>query len=153
MPDRAWIEAHIPHKGGMCLLDAVLEWDGAHIVCRSSTHRAPDNPLRAEGKLAAVCGIEYAAQAMAVHGALVTARYRGIPAAGYLASVRNVQFHIAELDTVTADLVVRGERIAGDSRSVLSDMFDLVRRGTPPQSRFGLVEKDRYGARYWLFAR
>ena len=128
MPDRAWIEAHIPHKGGMCLLDAVLEWDGAHIVCRSSTHRAPDNPLRAEGKLAAVCGIEYAAQAMAVHGALVTARYRGIPAAGYLASVRNVQFHIAELDTVTADLVVRGERIAGDSRSMLYE-FSLSGAG------------------------
>lgn len=117
--DRDWIEAHIPHKGGMCLLDAVLDWDAIRIVCRSSSHRLPANPLRVADSLAVVCGIEYAAQAMAVHGALIAAPYRAAPAAGYLASVRNVQFHIATLDTVAADLVVRGERIAGDSRSVL----------------------------------
>ncbi|MGA2366137.1 MAG: 3-hydroxylacyl-ACP dehydratase, partial [Steroidobacteraceae bacterium] len=26
-PDRAWIVAHIPHQGRMCLLDQVLSWD------------------------------------------------------------------------------------------------------------------------------
>ncbi len=117
--DRDWIEAHIPHKGGMCLLDAVLEWDDARIVCNSASHRIADNPLRSANGLAVVCGIEYAAQAMAVHGALIATASRGPPVAGYLASVRNVQFHIARLDTVEADLVVRGERLAGDSRSVL----------------------------------
>ena len=55
----------------MCLLDEVLTWDATQIRCRSATHRVPDNPLRAHGRLGAVCGIEYAAQAMAVHGALV----------------------------------------------------------------------------------
>lgn len=118
-PDHDWIEAHIPHKGSMCLLDTVLDWDSTRIVCSSVSHRAPDNPLRAAGSLAAVCGIEYAAQAMAVHGALIAAPYRAAPASGYLASVRNVQFHIAELNSVAADLAVRAERLAGDSRSVL----------------------------------
>ena len=42
----------------------------AHPV-RASSHRAADNPLRAHGRLGAACGIEYAAQAMAVHGALL----------------------------------------------------------------------------------
>ena len=69
--DHQWIEQHIPHKGRMCLLDAVLSWDATRIRCRSTTHRTPDNPLRAHGRLGAACGIEYAAQAMAVHGALV----------------------------------------------------------------------------------
>src|SRR2546430_15076222 len=72
--DRQWIEQHIPHKGRMCLLDEVLSWDAARIRCRSATHRSPDNPLRLHGRLGAACGIEYAAQAMAVHGALVAAR-------------------------------------------------------------------------------
>jgi predicted hotdog family 3-hydroxylacyl-ACP dehydratase len=68
--DRSWIEQNIPHHGRMCLLDEVLEWDAQHIRCRSGTHRQPDHPLRSQGRLGAACGIEYAAQAMAVHGAL-----------------------------------------------------------------------------------
>ena len=68
--NRGWIEAHIPHQGRMCLLDEVLEWEhGAH-PCASSSHRAADHPLRAHGRLGIACGIEIAAQAMAVHGAL-----------------------------------------------------------------------------------
>jgi predicted hotdog family 3-hydroxylacyl-ACP dehydratase len=98
--DRQWIEQHIPHKGRMCLLDEVLSWDATRIRCRSATHRSPDNPLRQHGRLGAACGIEYAAQAMAVHGALVAASaplastvstsVRGSIGAGvgYLASVR-----------------------------------------------------------------
>jgi predicted hotdog family 3-hydroxylacyl-ACP dehydratase len=69
--DRAWIEGHIPHKGRMCLLEDVIGWDAERISCRSGTHRAADHPLRAHGRLGIACGIEYAAQAMAVHGALV----------------------------------------------------------------------------------
>jgi predicted hotdog family 3-hydroxylacyl-ACP dehydratase len=69
--NRAWIEARIPHQGRMCLLDQVIEWNAQHIRCRTATHRAPDNPLRAHDRLGIACGIEYAAQAMALHGALV----------------------------------------------------------------------------------
>ena len=69
--DRAWIASHIPHQGSMCLLDYVEAWDRERIRCRASSHRAADNPLRAYGRLGAACGIEYAAQAMAVHGALL----------------------------------------------------------------------------------
>ena len=71
--DHAWIEQHIPHKGRMCLLDEVLSWDAAHIRCRSASHTSASNPLRLHGRLGAACGIEYAAQAMAVHGALIAA--------------------------------------------------------------------------------
>jgi predicted hotdog family 3-hydroxylacyl-ACP dehydratase len=129
--DRQWIEQHIPHKGRMCLLDEVLSWDAARIRCRSTTHRAPDNPLRAHGRLGAACGIEYAAQAMAVHGALVAAsaplastvssQVRGSigAAVGYLASVRNVALHVARLDDLPEELVAAAERVTGDGRTVL----------------------------------
>ena len=36
-----------------------VEWDAQRIRCRSGTHRAPDHPLRAHGRLGAACGIEY----------------------------------------------------------------------------------------------
>jgi len=129
--DRQWIEQHIPHKGRMCLLDEVLSWDAARIRCRSGTHRAADNPLRSHGRLGAACGIEYAAQAMAVHGALVAAsaplertvsssvRSSIGPAIGYLASVRNVVLGVTRLDDLEADLVAAAERITGDGRTVL----------------------------------
>jgi predicted hotdog family 3-hydroxylacyl-ACP dehydratase len=129
--DHQWIEQHIPHKGRMCLLDEVLSWDAARIRCRSTTHRAADNPLRAYGRLGAACGIEYAAQAMAVHGALVaasaplasrvsTSARSSIGAAiGYIASVRNVTLYVARLDDLEADLIAAAERITGDGRTVL----------------------------------
>jgi predicted hotdog family 3-hydroxylacyl-ACP dehydratase len=129
--DHQWIEQHIPHKGRMCLLDEVLSWDAGRIRCRSVSHRRPDNPLRAYGRLGAACGIEYAAQAMAVHGALIASsaplastlsagvRRSAGPAVGYLASVRNVALHVLRLDDLEADLVAEAQRITGDGRTVL----------------------------------
>ena len=69
--DKAGIAALIPHAGPMCLLDAVLAWDMTTIACVASSHRSAGNPLAADGRLDAVCGVEYASQAMAVHGGLI----------------------------------------------------------------------------------
>ncbi|CAB3800796.1 hypothetical protein LMG28688_05248 [Paraburkholderia caffeinitolerans] len=118
--DRAWIAAHIPHSGAMCLLDSVDAWDDTHIRCTATSHRDAHNPLRSQGRLASVCGIEYAAQAMAVHGALAgmqdsTTR----PRVGFLASVRGVEARVARLDTFDAPLTVEAERLGGDGNNVL----------------------------------
>lgn len=118
LPDHAWIAAHIPHQGSMCLLDAVLRWDASTIVCRADSHRLPDNPLRAQGVLGIASGIEYAAQAMAVHGALL-AGSETAPAAGFLASVRDVQWQLPRLDDLPAGLLVHAQRLSGDGRTVL----------------------------------
>ena len=123
--DRQWIESHIPHQAGMCLLDEVLNWNSTRVQCRSSTHRDPTNPLRSRNHLAAVCGIEYGAQSMAVHGALIASRittsHKNASVAGYLASVRNVSLFTARLDDVKSDLVATAELITGDERTVLYD--------------------------------
>jgi predicted hotdog family 3-hydroxylacyl-ACP dehydratase len=84
------IAALIPHQGGMCLLEDVIEWDESRIVLTTSTHRSADNPLRVDGKLRAVHLTEYGAQAMAVHGALKAAPGRAPP--GMLVSLRAVTF-------------------------------------------------------------
>lgn len=102
--DRSWIAAHIPHQGSMCLLDRVVDWDTQQLHASASSHRLDSNPLRFRNRLGAVCAIEYAAQAMAVHGALLESS-SGIRArAGLLISVRDTQFHRARLDDLDADL-------------------------------------------------
>jgi len=115
--DRAWIAARIPHRGSMCLLDAVESWNDTEIVCRASSHRLANNPLRAERSLGIANGIEYAAQTMAVHGALLASD--AAPAAGFLTSVRDVHWQRARLDDVAGDLTVRAERISGNEVNVL----------------------------------
>lgn len=115
---RAEIAGLIPHAGAMCLLDSVEQWDGDRIRCMSRSHRDADNPMRMEGRLPAVCGIEYAAQAMAVHGGLA-GKTAGRPRAGYLASLRDVVYARDRLDDLEGDLVVEAERVAGDGAQVI----------------------------------
>jgi esterase/lipase superfamily enzyme len=60
----------------------------------------------------------------------------------------------ASIDTVDAtavDTSLIGHSYYGDNRSVLADLFQLIRSGTPPEERFGLKPMQRYGSRYWLF--
>ncbi len=66
------IRSLLPHAGAMCLLESVLAWDMNSISCSSLSHCVPNNPLRAASGVASANGIEYAAQAMALHAALVS---------------------------------------------------------------------------------
>jgi len=106
----------------MCLLDEVMTWNANGVQCRSTTHRDPANPLRSHNRLGAVCAIEYAAQAMAVHGALIASRiktsHKGTGVAGFLASVRNVTLFTTRLDDVKDDLIATAELVTGDERTV-----------------------------------
>jgi predicted hotdog family 3-hydroxylacyl-ACP dehydratase len=115
---RAEIAALIPHAGRMCLLDGVLEWDAARIRCMSRSHRDAANPLCVDGHLPALCGVEYAAQAMAVHGGLAGTT-RGRPRAGYLASLRDVACQRDRLDDLDGDLIVEAEQQAADGTHVI----------------------------------
>ena len=121
LPDHVWIASHIPHQGSMCLLDGVLAWDAQHIVCHASSHRAGDNPLRAEGRLGVSNAVEYAAQAMAVHGVLLAGQSgQGQPlGVGYLASIRSVRLHVDRLDDLPDPLRVEVARLSGDDTLIL----------------------------------
>lgn len=116
--DHAGIAARIPHSGRMCLLDRLLSWSPTEIVCSATSHAAADHPLRvAEGLLAPVA-IEYASQAMALHGTLCAAP-GSAPTPGYLAAVRGVNLRVPRLDTVTGALRISATRMAGDAGQAL----------------------------------
>ena len=95
MVSRQRILELIPHQGAMCLLELALAWSTTDITCMARSHLSPDNPLRRDGRLYPVCGIEYGLQAAALHGGLLDGMKQ--PAC-YLAALRDVNIRIGRLD-------------------------------------------------------
>jgi predicted hotdog family 3-hydroxylacyl-ACP dehydratase len=116
--DRQQIARIIPHSGTMVLLDEVVHWDDRCLLARTASHLRADNPLRDEQGLHIACGIEYAAQAMALHGGLRVMQcgdgQPGRPRGGLLASVREVRFLAQRLDQDPAVLLVEASLVSGD---------------------------------------
>lgn len=117
--DKTWIEAHIPHQGSMCLLDHVISWDERTITCHAISHLQPTNPLRYRNQLNTACGIEYAAQAMAVHGALLGPSDQEKPRAGFLVSIRGASIHHDRLDNIKQALTISVELINSDDHNMM----------------------------------
>jgi predicted hotdog family 3-hydroxylacyl-ACP dehydratase len=131
----------IPHAGDMCLLDAVEEWTLDRIRCVTRTHLAPSHPLRRQGQLAAVHLVEYAAQAMAAHGALRSRHDKSVlqqqgsgpehgpqtqltpppPQPGMLGELRDIRLHATRLDTLTGPLTVAASRRLGRADGLVYD--------------------------------
>ena len=110
--DHADIAARIPHAGRMCLLDRVLYWDAHGIRCSATSHRDKNNPLREAGGLSALAGMEYAAQAAAVHSALLLDE--AVPRSGVLAALKNVTASRLWLHDVAEDIVIEVSLLHGD---------------------------------------
>ena len=134
--DHAGIAARVPHSGSMCLLDRLRSWSTGHIECSAVSHREVANPLRTPEGLLSVNGIEYAAQAMALHASLNASMSASLsaslsapaaapaggasaPVPGFLASVRAVRLLVPRLDEVAGELQVLATRLAGDARQAL----------------------------------
>lgn len=127
--DHAGIAARVPHSGPMCLLDQLLFWGADHIHCSATSHHSPHNPLRQQDGLLAANAIEYAAQAMALHGVL-SAPDDAAPQAGFLASVRGVRLFVSHLDNVPGELHVKAHRLAGDAAQALYNFSLQATDGT-----------------------
>ena len=122
---KSWIAARIPHQGAMCLLDGVVSADATRLLCKSRSHLLRPHVLALHGeRLGAACAVEYASQAMALHGTLAEADLfaSATPSTGgRLVSVRSVQLNRPWLDDApdaggTAELGVFAEQLAGDAR-------------------------------------
>ena len=108
----------VPHAGTMVLLDRVEAWDADAVHCRARSHLDPANPLRHAGRLSACCGLEYALQAAAVHGALLAGG--AAQPAGYVAALRGVALHVPWLDDPAhGELHVHARREHGEAGGML----------------------------------
>lgn len=125
--DAPGIAALIPHKGAMSFLDGVLRVDEAHIVCSARSHTDPGHPLARGGRLHALAGLEYGAQAMALHGALMDAG-DGPSKMGVIASVRALTWTVERLDDIATPLEIEARRITGSGAQVAYTF--AIRAGT-----------------------
>lgn len=107
--DRTAIQALVPHAGAMCLLDGVVEWAPEFIACTSAAPTA-GHPLARAGLVPAIAAAEYAAQATAVHGALL--EQAGRPRAGMLATLMDVQLAAATLPADAGPLAIRADLLS-----------------------------------------
>lgn len=84
----------LPHADSMCLIDQVMSWDNNNLTAQSKSHLSPDNPLSKDGSISSIIGVEYAAQTMAIHAALLYSQNSHLKqkkSGGYLATIRNIK--------------------------------------------------------------
>ena len=75
----------------------------------------------------------------------------GYPRAGESGPGLVVAKGVDTIDATAVDTSLLGHSYYGDNRSILSDMFALVRDGNPPEQRFGLRERAHPAGRYFEF--
>lgn len=110
----------IPHSGRMCLIDSVESWDEETISCISHSHKLETNPLRANNQLSTIHAIEYGAQSMAIHGALLASVRNKPLRPGYLAAVRDVKFgSIQRLDTLELPLEINSKQMLSSGGNLI----------------------------------
>ncbi|VAW90119.1 hypothetical protein MNBD_GAMMA17-1644 [hydrothermal vent metagenome] len=105
---RAELEQMIPHGSQMCLLDEVVEWDQKNIVCKASSHRYTDNPLRADGRLGGMTLVEYGAQAAAIHVALIQQGFKA-PQSAYLGAIKELILSKDFIEEIEGSLSVKAD--------------------------------------------
>ena len=107
--DRDAINALVPHSGRMLLLDSLVEWQGDTLHAISRNHTDPEHPLRLDGRLPASAGIEYAAQAMALHSRL-QASGGDAPGMPVIAAINALHCAVDRLDNLTGPMDIRVRR-------------------------------------------
>jgi predicted hotdog family 3-hydroxylacyl-ACP dehydratase len=102
----------IPHHGAMCLLQSVLTYGDDTITCETRTHTDPTHPLARDGELPMTAGIEYAAQAMALHAALTAPAAPSKPVRPMLTQLQDVRWEPGPLSAHAGELIVSATRAA-----------------------------------------
>ena len=111
----------LPHAGAMVLIDRVGSYSVESILCFSNVVEK-ENPLAVEGEVGIYSGVEYAAQAMALHSTLSSSG--GKAEKGVVAVVSKLE---AYSDVLKGVIEVRAEKIDFTGDSSLYDFTVLSR--------------------------
>jgi predicted hotdog family 3-hydroxylacyl-ACP dehydratase len=116
--DHAGIEARVPHRGTMCLLERMVAWDDGRIECLAGGHRDPAHPLRSASGLMAGRRSSTRRRRRRCTAACSPRRRARARRRGYLASAREVRLGAWRLDDLPRGgddaLRVVAERQAGE---------------------------------------
>jgi predicted hotdog family 3-hydroxylacyl-ACP dehydratase len=127
MPDGPAIARLVPHQGAMCLIDRALSCDAQTILCETDRHRDPANPLRRDGLLPAICGLEFALQAMALHGGLTAGAAQPV---GFVSSLREVTLGATRLDDLPGPLRIEATALVAETGGFIY-RFTMSHAGQP----------------------
>ena len=112
----------IPHSGSMCLIDCLEHWDEDRVVCITNSHLDKDNPLKNGDLLPNSALIEYGAQAMAIHGALLAKELNEKMHEGYLAALRNIRFaNNIKINSIKSELIITATRKLASQGNMIYD--------------------------------
>lgn len=139
--DKEAIRRLVPHSGRMCLIDAVIAWDDAGIDCVTESHRDPNHPLIRDGILAALHGLEYGAQAAAIHGGLVARRDGRAPRPAWLGALKDVRLTVDRLDRVATPLAVTAHLLLRTGGSAIYRCRVAAAGSTLAEGRITIVER------------
>jgi predicted hotdog family 3-hydroxylacyl-ACP dehydratase len=102
----------MPHAGSMVLLDQIVQFDSDRIHCRATMNPAAPHPLAINGNLPGTALAEFGAQAMAVHGAMLSPP--GTPLRqGRLVALGQLDLTVDRIDEPTV-LDILATRLGGD---------------------------------------
>ena len=115
--NRTQIAELMPHKGDMMLLDKLISWSEDQISCLGWTPGLELHPLREDvsGKpsLPAFNALEYAAQAIALHGILKGQVGETGPRSAFIAGLQELSWSQRDLLDKDWPLILKGEAIGG----------------------------------------
>lgn len=126
--NRTELEAYLPHAGDMVLLDAVDAISPDAVACRASSHALASNPLRRGGVVPANAALEYAAQAIALHGRWRTRAEPSSKQAAFIAVLRHARWRRQPLSAAPAPLIVSARLLAelGESAHYAFEVTDAL---------------------------
>lgn len=105
------LEALLPHRAPMILLDHVQDEADGSLTCKVTLR--PESPFVENGSVPAVVATEYMAQCVAAYAGLRAVR-RGEPVqTGYLIGARTMEFAI-DAFSVGEELIVKVRHVWGD---------------------------------------
>lgn len=110
----------IPHTGNMVLLDEISQWDNNSITATALSKTLHDNPLLEESDnyhFDSILLIEYAAQAAAVHAALLASGL-GEQRPAYIGAVKNVAIMQPSLDPTLTTTIKASMLLANASGAI-----------------------------------
>jgi predicted hotdog family 3-hydroxylacyl-ACP dehydratase len=129
----------MPHAEPMCLIEELVEWDQARILCRTRSHQSVHNPLRNNGHLNAIHAAEYGAQTVGLHGGLLAQAAGESPQSGFLVGLRGVKLYRPYLDQTDLPLTIEAQRLLADSLNLLYAFTLTLDRETVAEGRVAII--------------
>jgi predicted hotdog family 3-hydroxylacyl-ACP dehydratase len=115
----------------MQLIDSVAWFDEETLLAMTKSHLNPDNPLRRrDGSLPITIGIEIAAQATAIHGALILNPAQRTPRPGMLVLGKHLEWSRNHLDDIQESLIIKVVRQNHQTSGAIYD-FSLATQNSP----------------------